>query len=460
MLNRPRTKRENDAVAETVDRSADYLRALEIRRADILERCVACGRCAEVCPMPAPAGLEIPDGAALTAAVLSLLRTGRGSEDARRWAEICTGSGHCIPECGYGVNPRFMLKLARIAALRTETDPAQLRAGGAGPFGAMSRGVRVLSRLQLAPDELARLGQAGLGASEPENPDIVFYTGCNVLKTPHIVLLCLDVLDALDVSYVVRGGPSFCCGVHQFASGDLEKFGATSLRTVDRFAATGARQVLSWCPSCQVHLGEASLETRAAVGPADFALTPFVLYLASRLADLRGLMVGPVEKRVGLHEHPGVAGVSEAAETVLRAIPGLSFVDLAQPRIGYMCNTLSVLPDHKRGVHAAQLEAAADAGVEVLAGVYHACHRELCAHERDWPFEVVNFMELVGESMGLARADLFKRLKVMQDIDAIVSETAEMIDLHGLDINEVRSVLAETMLAEQPLPLNGPATGA
>ena len=88
-----------------------------------------------------------------------------------------------------------------------------------------------------------------------------------------------------------------------------------------------------------------------------------------------------------------------------------------------------------------------------LAGIYHACHRELCSHERDWPFEVVNFLELVGESMGLYRPDLFKRMKLMQDVDAILADAAPMIAAHGLDLEEARNVVLSELLGEQPLPM-------
>jgi len=106
-------------------------------------------------------------------------------------------------------------------------------------------------------------------------------------------------------------------------------------------------------------------------------------------------------------------------------------------------------------VHQSQLEAAEQAAVTTLAGIYHACHRELCSHERDWPFEVVNFLELVGESLGLARPDLFKRLKLLQDIDAILAEVKPMIETHGLDLDEARAIVLSEMLGEQPLPLRG-----
>jgi heterodisulfide reductase subunit D len=300
--------------------------------------------------------------------------------------------------------------------------------------------------MQLPPELLARFRPE---EDSDATPDVVFYTGCNLLKTPHIALLCFDIMDALGVRYRVIGGPSHCCGVLQFRAGDLATSGRIAYRSVERLAGAGNR-VLSWCPSCLVQLSEIVVPGKAGTR---LELEPFLLFLASRIDDLRPLLRHPVRKRVGLHEHPGVPGVSEAARKLLEAIPGLAFVDLVQPRIGWMCNTLNPLPEYKRQVHHEQLQAAADAGVDTLAGIYHACHRELCSHERDWPFAVVNFLELVGESMGLARADLFKRLKLMQDVDAILADAAPMIDCHHIDLDEARSVIAADMLGEQPLPL-------
>ena len=95
-----------------------------------------------------------------------------------------------------------------------------------------------------------------------------------------------------------------------------------------------------------------------------------------------------------------------------------------------------------------------------LAGVYHACHRELCSHEMEWPFEVVNFLEIVGESMGLSREDRFKRLKKMQDTDAILADVMDLVEAHGLKLEEVREVVENHLLGEQPLPLRRKAAEA
>ncbi len=426
-----------------------FEQALELRIDDILDRCTACGACVEACPMPGPAGIDAAEPGHIATGVLSLLRGEAHPAASAKWAAVCTGSGHCIPTCNYGVNPRFMLAMARWTLTR-QSEPASRRRSGFERFTGMTTGVRVLSRLQLAPELLARFRS---DADDDDSPaEVVFYTGCNLLKTPHIALLCFDIMDALGIRYRVMGGPSHCCGVLQFRAGDLATSGRIAYRTVERLAGAGDR-VLSWCPTCQVQLGEIVVPGKT---DTRLDLEPFLLFLAERLDDLRPLLRHPVNKRVGLHEHPGIAGVTDAARRILESIPGLEFVDLEQPRVGWMCNTLNPLPAYKRQVHLNQLQAAADVGVTTLAGIYHACHRELCSHERDWPFEVVNFLELVGESMGRSRPDLYKRLKLMQDVDAILAEAAPMLETHHLGLDEARSVILSDVLGEQPLPLRSP----
>jgi hypothetical protein len=215
--------------------------------------------------------------------------------------------------------------------------------------------------------------------------------------------MCFDIMEALGVHYRVMGGPSTCCGVLQFRAGDVTTSGRIAFRTIERLAGAVDGRAVTWCPTCQIQLGEIAIPS----SPTQLDLQPFVLFLASKLDELRPLLVHRVEKRVGLHEHPGLPGVCESARAILEAIPGLEFVDLAQPRVGYTCNALNPLPGFKQDEHRSQLQVAAEAGVTTLAGIYHNCHRELCSHERDWPFEVVNFLELVGESMGMTRPDLF-----------------------------------------------------
>ena len=252
----------------------------------MIDACTTCGKCFEACPITGPAGLAGTDSREAIAGVLEIARLGEGRAS-RKSANACVLSGECIKVCDYGVNPRFLLTMARVAMARAKNDPREQRKLGIDSFRLVARDVTQLSRMQLSPAQLARLGQdpgteletsAGL-------PDVVFYTGCNILKTPHIALLALDILDALDVSYRVMGGPSHCCGVGAMRSGDLETSGRFGENTVAKLARSRSGKVLAWCPTCLVQFNEVALPAMANTrGAKPLEMTPFMVFLQANRA--------------------------------------------------------------------------------------------------------------------------------------------------------------------------------
>ena len=117
----------------------------------ILGACTHCGKCYEVCPMrqysPAPA----PDGKAVVAGVLAVLRGERGGDAALGWIAVCTRSGVCVPACPHAVDPRMMMRLARMTALGGRGVPKQIEAKEDPDY--FDR-VRAFAALQLTEDEL------------------------------------------------------------------------------------------------------------------------------------------------------------------------------------------------------------------------------------------------------------------------------------------------------------------
>jgi Fe-S oxidoreductase len=104
--------------------------------------------------MVEPAGIALgPDAAnapAIVVGILDLLKGGEGTAEAERWTEVCTNSGKCIPACNYGINPRFMVNMARIAVKAKLGDDAVRRAGQQY-FTAMGAVLGSSLRLQLSP---------------------------------------------------------------------------------------------------------------------------------------------------------------------------------------------------------------------------------------------------------------------------------------------------------------------
>ena len=436
--------------------------ALSLRTEEMIDACTRCGKCVEICPVTAPAGVGAAAPQQVIAGIIDILRAGEGSPAAKAWAKGCVLTGDCITACPESINPRFLLAMARVAMAKKTNEPRARRKSGIENFRLVADGTNILARMQLSDDELTRLGQhvaarleSGSTVKDGERPDFVFYTGCNVLKTPHIALLALDIMDALGVTYKVMGGPTHCCGIIQARTGDTEVSGRMATNSLDKLAE-GKTGVISWCASCHVQFTETTLPTIEKVrGARPFEMTPFMLFLSTRFADLRPMLKNPVPLKIALHKHPGVKGVVEAGTELLRMVPGIEIVDLNQPAVGLMSNFLNALPEYKRGLHLAELEAAEAAGIDALVAIYHPDHRELCAHERDWPFKIVNILDIVGASMGLHHDDHFKRLKIMQDADLIVADCEDMLAARNIDPAAARAVVVKAMLQDQPLPLRG-----
>jgi Fe-S oxidoreductase len=437
-----------------------FEQALAARTAAMLEACTRCGRCVEICPMAKPAGVGDAAPEDGITGVLDIVRTGEGAAASKAWAKGCALTGDCIAACDEGVNPRFLLAMTRAALAKESCELRNRRKQGVENFRLVADGVNVL--LACSEKRTARLGQQvnerlqnGSTVKAGERPDFVFYTGCNVLKTPHMALIALDIMDTLGVTYRVMGGPTHCCGVIQLRTGDTEVSGRVAASSLDKLAE-GKTGVISWCASCHVQFTETTIPTIEKVrGSRPFEMTPFMLFLKTRFEDLRPMLKNSVPMRIALHKHPGVKGVVEAGTELLRMVDGIEVIDLHQPAVGLMSNSLNALPDYKRGLQLAELEAAAAAGVDALVAIYHVDHRELCAHERDWPFRIINILDIVGASMGLHHDDHFKRLKIMQDADAIVADCKDMIAAYGIEPAFAREVVIKAMLKEQPLPLRG-----
>ena len=106
-----------------------FEQALAGRVDAMLDACTRCGKCVEVCPVTGPGGVQAEPRAVIDG-IIDILRHGEGSPAARKWANACVLSGECIRACEYGVNPRFLLSMARVAMVRGEDAAGERRRRG------------------------------------------------------------------------------------------------------------------------------------------------------------------------------------------------------------------------------------------------------------------------------------------------------------------------------------------
>lgn len=415
---------------------------LEAQAQYLTDRCTLCGKCAEVCPVVKEGSPLLQDAGPVDTitGIVDILKGGEASELAQTWAETCTGSGECITHCPESINPRLMISIA-LSRIRAEKT-----ARGDNPTGTyyrrMAQMVKLAAGMQMTPEKYQRItGRKG----NPEHADLVFYLGCNVIRTPVIVFSAMDILDEIGADYAMLGGASNCCGIiHLKFHGDVEGADALGGSTIDKMASFQPNKVLHWCPSCVLEFGE----TTEGFKPYPFEFQHFSQHLVERLDTFRDKL-RPVPQRVALHRHDAGLGIDKSVETLLRAIPELELVPLDEhEHWAYTCGPggLNNVQEMREQSHRDTMQSAVDAGADVLATLYHTCHRDLCVFEGQYPIQVRNWTGILATALGLPEhEDRYKQMKLHSEISAVLEDCREFIEANNLDMSSLREMLPPLM---------------
>ncbi|MBX9945802.1 MAG: (Fe-S)-binding protein [Reyranella sp.] len=418
---------------------ADRLEALAGAAAD---RCTGCGKCFEVCPTAREIGLDAGQATVRVGELVALTRGGQPAADLlQRWLNACDGSARCSDACPEGINVRQWVTIAKMKALDAARPREVGAAQAASRFRHMAQAVRLLASMQLPSETLKKI----LAPAERRTADVLFYTGCNVLRTPHIVLNVMDILDALELDFDVVGGTAHCCGVYQFQEADLPTYERLGHRTFQRFGQSGASKVLTWCPTCSKNFDELEKDVEA----PDFALAHVSEFLAANLDALRARFVDQPKRRVVIHEHLGIGATVDSIRTLLRAVPNLELVELVQDSgFSYACGGVAAkYKDREQAIHRGLAEGAVAAGADTIVTMYHSCHRALAGAEAVYSsLRVVNFTDILAEALGRGgHPDYYRLYKAGGAMDEAVAAARRFLTDNGVRVDEasVQSLTAD-----------------
>lgn len=419
-----------------------YADRLEALVADAADRCTGCGKCFEACPTAREIGLDAGEAKARVGELSALtLNGGAAAEGLLKWLNACDGSARCSAACPEGINVRQWVTIAKMKALDA-VRPLEVGAtAAAGRFRHMAQAVRLLASMQLPSETLKKI----LQPAERRTAEILFYTGCNVLRTPHIVLNVMDILDALELDFDVVGGTSHCCGVYQFQEADLPTYEKMGHRTFQRFGQSGASKVLTWCPTCTKNFDELEKD----VEEPFFDLGHVSEFLAANIEALKARFVDQPKRRVVIHEHLGIGATVDSIRKLLSAVPNLELVELVQDSgFSYACGGQAAkFKDRERAIHRGLAEGAVAAGADTIATMYHSCHRALAGAEAVYPsLRVVNFTDILAEALGRGgHPDYYRLYKTGGSMDEAVAAARQFLSSNGVRVDEasVQSLTAD-----------------
>lgn len=418
-----------------------YADRLEALAAEAADRCTGCGKCFEVCPTARESGMDMGEATLRVGELSALTRGAAPAEGVQKWLNACDGSARCNDACPEGINVRQWVTIAKMKALEATRPRSEGATAAASRFRHMAQAVRLLASMQLPSETLQRI----LAPAERRTADVLFYTGCNVLRTPHIVLNVMDILDSLELDFDVVGGTSHCCGVYQFQEADLPTYERMGHRTFQRFGQSGASKVLTWCPTCTKNFDE----LEQAVEPASFDLGHVSEFLADNL-DLLKARFRPDQpkRRVVIHEHLGIGATLSSIAKLMAAVPNLELVELPQDSgFSYACGGQAAkFKGREQAIHQALAEGAVANGADTIVTMYHSCHRALSGAEAIYPLRVVNFTDVLAEALGRGgHADYYQLYKKGGSMDEAVTAARKFLQDNGVRVDEssVQSLTAD-----------------
>jgi len=271
--------------------------------------------------------------------------------------------------------------------------------------------------------------------------DVVLHLGCNILRTAHLAYEVIGVFQALGINFEAVAGPQFCCGIIHQRAGDIEVARRQSRATANTFASYGSKQVVIWCPTCQLRFEELMQKEIPR-----FSAIHATAFLAERTAQFS--FRRNVSARVAVHGHVGKPQRemdTAAAINLLQSIPGIEVVGgLASSALDYHCAPATVAQlgtERFLAIRADLIQQAKALGADTVATIYHPCHREWCV-AGDVQLVVRNYISIVAEALGCSRRDDFQEFIKLSDPDAIAALSRPVWETHGLSEEQAKDLAA------------------
>ena len=381
--------------------------------------CTGCRACADVCPAVRAAGdgelsalfrmqgLRRILGARAGGWLARLLRT-RELTDAE-WEHFagtvfrCTLCGNCQEVCPAGIRLKDLwisLRRDLTAAARSPKKIEMIRKNLLG------------SRNVFDEDNEERADWTEDMEDEPEDKlcrdcaEVVYFTGCTAAYFPvaqKIPLALAEVFSAGKVDYAIMGQDEWCCGFPLLGAGlgDLaQEFIAHNL---DAVAKRGAKTVVFACPSCYaMWLEHYPYRER---GLRIMHATQFLRELitekkiALKNLDLTVTYHDPCDLGRTAHEY-------DAPRDVLKAIPGVNFVELPNCREACNCcggggNLEMVDAGLSADIAKAKVAEVVSTGASAVVTGCQQCVRTMLTYAKrnKVPLEVLDIAQLVRKAL-------------------------------------------------------------
>ena len=369
----------------TTDRIEVPIRTVAAVAEELYLKCIRCGKCLSVCPVYRETRIETlsPRGrVALYRAV---------DEDDLEVSEVyadkfytCLLCEACREVCPSGVELDVILNQSR----------ADLAYGGLMPASLRRLSETIVTAGNISnEDNEQRLGWTSNMASTPVGLDhggqaeVAYFVGCVSSLFPasyRIPQSLVQTFEKTAVNYALMGGDERCCGYPLLLNGEVKRSLEMARHNVEAVRATGATKVVMSCPSCY-HMWKHIYPELLDGGELDGLEILHETEMLAEMALQGRLHFKPWPVTVTYHDSCDLgrkSGIFEAPRDVLRAIPELTLVEMADHHENSLCcggggNLETYDRELAQALPRRRLQQAQDAGAEHIVVSCQQCKRTL-----------------------------------------------------------------------------------
>jgi Fe-S oxidoreductase len=311
---------------ETVAPSREIIDEIKAAGGEVYKFCYQCGKCDVVCPWNKVRKFSIRR--IIREASFGLTEV--ESEDLWR----CTTCGTCPQQCPRGVKQITLgVSLRRIAS-EYDVFPGSARS---------LRGVRESLRSEgnsLNQERRKRADWAKDLSVKPytEGMEVLYFVGCYLSYDPRlrkVAAATANILNRAGVHFGILGEKENCCGESIRKTGGESIFKTLARENIKTFVEHGVKKIIVSSPHCYHTFKNEYPEFMV-----HFEVVHIAQFLAELIRDGRLEIKKQYEKKVTFHDPCYLGrhnGIYDEPRAILKAIPGLELVEMANSRQDSLC---------------------------------------------------------------------------------------------------------------------------
>jgi heterodisulfide reductase subunit D len=401
--------------------------------------CISCGICVDVCPCIPISKLKNVESTEISQKVKEFLDGGPLTDIVIERAFTCSRCGICIDICPVGIdayNLQQALRSRILARGNRHLTLNQIKIGGRtwDDFDFDD----ILASIQIKPNERRWIDDI---PEHVQQKDTLLFLGCYTRRYVDKINVTLDVLKRLNINFITIGGGRICCGARAQAIGKLHEADKQGLKLISTLARYKPKEVLVICPACTYMIKKEIPK----IIDIPFKVRHVFELMAEGLGQLH--FTQAVNKTVAYHDPcklSKMCGDYRSARELLKAIPGVKLIEMLHDKEKSNCcggTSWRFNPNYARILRKTIMDKVKNAKVDVLATACLVCYISFCDVIGEYPYEIYDVMEVVGEGLGIKYENKLLKYRRYHNPDRVVEETKDYIKASTYSINEMRELL-------------------